>query len=57
MKDLREVAERLGYCRAKLELVVANKETAAIVMWEHEISILEWVLNVKEVGDGKTTTS
>ncbi len=57
MKDLREVAERLGYCRAKLEQAKADKDTASIVMWEHEIAILEWVLNVKEVGDGKTTTS
>ncbi len=48
MKELREVAERLGYCRAKLEQAKASNDTTAIVMWEHEITILEWVLGEKE---------
>ncbi|MDD5510773.1 MAG: hypothetical protein PHI12_08185 [Dehalococcoidales bacterium] len=47
MKDIVEVAERIGYCKAKLELASANKEATAIVMYEHEITILEWVLGVK----------
>jgi hypothetical protein len=47
MKDLREVAERIGYCKARLEQANADKDTTAIVMYEHEIAILQWVLGDK----------
>ena len=52
MREVREIAERLGYARAKYEETNTGEQPEIAQRWANEMTILGWVLGDNWIGYG-----